>query len=418
MKKRVLLKAPVLTRSGYGEQSRFALRALRSREDLFDIYIQPLTWGHTSWINDTTEERQWIDHRIEQTIEFIQSGGQFDISVQVTIPNEWEQLAVHNVGYTAGIEATRVAGLWLEKGNMMDSIIAVSNHSKDTYRKTVYQATRGDGSPPFDYSLETPIHAVNYPTKKFDNLEQLELDLDYDFNFLCVAQVGPRKNVMNTIRWFVEEFHDEEVGLVMKTNYAKNCTMDREHVFNTFVEPLRSQFPDRKCKIYLLHGDLTDEEMHSLYTHPKISAFVSLTHGEGFGLPLFEAAYSGLPVVATGWSGQLDFLVDEKGKEHFYNIAYDLNNVPQEVLWEDVIIKEAMWAYPRENSSKEMMRACYNDVAENKGLSANACQYAQDLFERFEENKLYAQFVEAMNVDTEEFNVEDWINNLEIDEVE
>ena len=61
MKKRILLKAPVLTRSGYGEQSRFALRSLRSREDIFDIYIQPLTWGETSWINDETEERQYID---------------------------------------------------------------------------------------------------------------------------------------------------------------------------------------------------------------------------------------------------------------------------------------------------------------------------------------------------------------------
>ena len=38
MRKTIILRAPVLTRSGYGEQSRFALRALRSREDLFDIY--------------------------------------------------------------------------------------------------------------------------------------------------------------------------------------------------------------------------------------------------------------------------------------------------------------------------------------------------------------------------------------------
>ena len=39
MKKNVLLVGPILTRSGYGEQARFALRALRSREDLFNIYI-------------------------------------------------------------------------------------------------------------------------------------------------------------------------------------------------------------------------------------------------------------------------------------------------------------------------------------------------------------------------------------------
>ena len=81
MRRKIILKAPVLTRSGYGEQSRFALRSLRSREDLFDIYIQPLRWGQTSWINENTEERRWIDQTIEKTIGYIQQGGQFDISL-------------------------------------------------------------------------------------------------------------------------------------------------------------------------------------------------------------------------------------------------------------------------------------------------------------------------------------------------
>ena len=65
MKKKVLLVGPLLTRSGYGEQARFALRALRSREDLFEIFIRPITWGQTSWITDDTPERRWIDETIE-----------------------------------------------------------------------------------------------------------------------------------------------------------------------------------------------------------------------------------------------------------------------------------------------------------------------------------------------------------------
>ena len=67
MRRKIILKAPLLTRSGYGEQSRFALRSLRSREDLFDIYIHPLQWGQTSWTNESTEERSWIDQTIEMS---------------------------------------------------------------------------------------------------------------------------------------------------------------------------------------------------------------------------------------------------------------------------------------------------------------------------------------------------------------
>ena len=124
MKQKIIVNGPVLTRSGYGEQSRFALRALRSREDLFDIYIQPLVWGQTSWISDQSEERQFIDHTIEKTVGYIQQGGKFDMSLQITIPNEFEEMATANVGYTAGIESTAVSAQWLETiNNVVNSVI-------------------------------------------------------------------------------------------------------------------------------------------------------------------------------------------------------------------------------------------------------------------------------------------------------
>jgi len=423
MKKSILLVAPVLTRSGYGEQSRFALRALRSREDLFDIHIIPLQWGKTSWINDDTDERRWIDHTIEKTINYIQQGGTMDVSLQVTIPNEWENRATINIGYTAGIETTKVASNWIEKGNQMDKIIVVSNHSKEVYKKTAYEVAteeqEGD-QPQAIMQLLTDVTAVNYPVKQHDNLEEVELDLDYDFNFVCMAQLGPRKNVINTIKWFVEEFRNEEVGLVLKTNMAKNSSMDREYVYTQITGLLNTDYSDRKCKVYLLHGDMSDEEIHAIYAHPKIKASVLLSHGEGFGLPLFEAAYSGIPTVATGWSGQLDFLCDENRKDRFYNVSFDLNHIPEQVVWENVLIKESMWAYPREISAKEQMRLCYNDIINNTkdSFAAGALQYADELKLRFEEQKMYKAFVDALGLDMGEFDVESWLGSLDIQEIE
>jgi len=400
MKKRVLLKGPILTRSGYGEQARFAFRALISRPDLFDVYIQPLQWGHTSWLNDLSDERRLIDQLIEKTIMHMHQGGNFDISIQVTIPNEWEAMAPVNIGYTAGIETTLVASEWLEAGNYMDKIIVVSTHSKAVYENSEYTAVHNETKEEMPYTLTTDIAAVNYPVKAYENTPDLNIDLDYDFNFLTIAQWSPRKNIENTIKWFVEEFLNDEVGFVVKTNQAKNCLMDKMST-EMSLRAILENYPDRKCKIYLLHGDMTDEEIHSLYVHPQMKAFLGIPHGEGFGLPFFEAAYSGMPVITAGWSGQLDYLVDEQGKERFYNVAFDLNHVQKSVVWDGVIVKESMWAYAREHSVKQKMRECHEDIIESRDPYKTK-EYIKELTDRFSETKLYEQFISHIWEPTDE----------------
>jgi len=412
MRKKIILKAPLLTRSGYGEQSRFALRALRSRPDLYDIYIQPLQWGQTSWIAEDNPDRKWMDDIIEKTVVYIQEGGKFDESLQVTIPNEWENMAPVNIGYTAGMETTKVAFPWLQAGNAMNRIIVVSEHAKNTYKDTSYVAEEQQTGNQVEVKLETEVEAVGYPVKNYKK-SNVELNLDTDFNFLNVTQWSIRKNLEHTIKWFVEEFHDENVGLVIKTNLAKNCFIDREECMKRLTN-LLNEFSgeNRKCKIYLLHGEMTDEELHALYAHPKIDAMLSLAHGEGFGLPLFEAAYSGLPIVTVAWSGHLDFLCDEKGKSHFYDVSFDLGPVQEQAVWPDVLIKESMWAFARENSTKEKMRECYTDLTDPaiaKKTLAACKRYATQLKKRFSEEKMYAAFISAMSHSNgiEETSVED-----------
>ena len=395
MRKKILLKGPLLTRSGYGEQARFALRALRSRQDLFEIFISPIQWGKTSWLNEDDTERQWIDNVIEKTILYTHQGGKFDLSLQVTIPNEFENLASINIGYTAGIETTKVSAEWIDKANQMDKVIVVSSHSKSVFENTVYQAQNSQTGQIVPFKTQVPIEFVNYPAKTFENLEELELKLDTPFNFLTIAQFGPRKNLQNTIKWFVEEFKDDDVGLIVKSNIAKNCLMDRNRLFNDLKQYLL-QFGEHKCKIYLLHGDMTDKEIHSLYKNEQIDALLSLPHGEGFGLPLFEAAYSGLPVVATGWSGQLDFLVDTHKKERFYSVTYDLQPVPKEVHWKGVIVPDSMWAYPRETSAKEQMRLCY-ETSQQRADEFKS--YAGELQQLFSAKNMYEQFVSEIYKD-------------------
>ena len=393
MKHKILLKGPLLTRSGYGEQARFALRSLRAHEDKFDIFIQPLEWGKTSWINEINEEREWIDAVIEKTIHYIQQNGAFDISLQVTVPNEFENIALTNIGYTAGIETTKVAPTWIDKSNTIDKLIVVSNHAKQVFESTHYTLINDTTKQEFPFALKTPVDVVNYPVKNYDNLPELELDLSTEHNFLCISQFGPRKNLPNLIKWFMEEFQEDDVGLILKTNMMKNSLIDKRSTEAKIRTIINSLDGERKCKLYLLHGDMTDEEIQSLYLHEKINAFVSLTHGEGFGLPIFEAAYSGMPVVTSGWSGQCDYLFDRSGRENFYNVAFDINHIQEEAIWDGILQKDSMWAYPRETSAKEQMRKCLEDVTNKKTTS---CEYSKDLEERFSAEKMYNLFVDSI----------------------
>ena len=111
MKKRILLKAPILTQSGYGEHSRFVFRALKEREDLFDIYIEPLEWGKTGWIWEDSEERKEIDLCIGKFLHLMQSQEQnaFQICVYVDLPSAWKRLAPLTIGVTAGIETDSIS---------------------------------------------------------------------------------------------------------------------------------------------------------------------------------------------------------------------------------------------------------------------------------------------------------------------
>jgi glycosyltransferase involved in cell wall biosynthesis len=355
VKKKIFVRGPVLSQSGYGEQARFALRALRSREDLFDIYIQPINWGQTGWIWDESEFRDWMDARILETQLLIQQKQlQPDMSLQITIPNEFQKICPINIGYTAGIETDRVAPAWLQKGNDMDKILVVSNHAKDTYVNTTANARNQQTGQEFPYKLETPVEVVWENTPLAEEAEVIPgFDLKNDFNFLCISQMGPRKNLENTIKWFVEEFVDQEVGLVIKTNTRGNSRIDLEHTENA-LKAILAAYPDRKCGVSLLHGDLSESQMRGLYEHDKIKAMVNISHGEGFGLPLFEAARLALPIISVGWSGQTDFLGDK-----FLKVKHSLGAVQPQAVWEGVIQQDSQWAYAEQGSFKMALRQMY-----------------------------------------------------------
>ena len=422
MKKRVLIRGPILTQSGYGVHARTLYRALQTREDLFDIFLDPIEWGQTSWLWEDNEERKQIDQLIGKTQQYKMQGGQFDINLIVSIPSEWEKYraAPINIGVTAGIETSKVAPQWLDTTNrFVDKLITISNFSKKVFEQSEYQAQDQFGNK-VNLRLEKPIDVVNYPVRKHKK-KKLNLKLEHDFNFLCVAQWGPRKNVPNTVKWFVEEFIDQEVGLVLKTNRASGSLIDKLTVEKQ-LKQLLQEYPQRKCKVYLLHGYMSESEMNSLYQHPQIKSLISFSHGEGYGLPLFEAAYNGLPVITHDWGGQTDFLMHEvstKNKKKSRTrmmcakVDYDLLPIQKDAVWDGVLQADSMWAFPKQGSCKMKMREVYKDYDR---FEAEAKKLKKILVKDFTEEKIYEDMIKAI-MGEQELKKEDNLSSVNVEDL-
>ena len=397
MRKTVLVEGPALTQSGYGEHTRLVLRALRDREDILDVYLNPLNWGSTSWIIKETDETEWFKSLMAKQFK----GQNYDMHIHVGIPNEFTAKAPHAVCVTAGIETTKVSPMWVQKTHEMSKVIVPSEFSKWVFENTKYDMQDQEGNT-HNVGCGAPVQVVHYPVTTLEKDNNFSIDLDHDFNFLMVAQWGIRKNIANTLLWFYEEFGDEDVGLVIKTNTSRNCYMDREATSEKLQEVLEQlDHKNKKCSVYLLHGDMTREEMNSLYSHPKIKAFITATHGEGYGLPIFEAALNELPVVAPGWSGHLDFLYgdvkDKKGKVKrrplFLKVDYNLSPVQKEAVWKDIIVPDSMWCYPNASDFKRKLRNVFRD---NGMYKSWARKLKKTIIKNHDIKKIKEQMLEAL----------------------
>jgi ADP-heptose:LPS heptosyltransferase/glycosyltransferase involved in cell wall biosynthesis len=394
---RTLIKAPILTNSGYGVHSRQIFRALAS-DPMFDVSVESLRWGQCSYLIEETDEVRAIKKCVEKRlVEKNQGVNKYDLFVHVSIPNEFEKLGTFNIGITAGIETDRVSHVWVQKCQEMDLIIVPSEHSRDVLCRTEVVWENPQTHQKGTFKLQKPVIVCSEGVDtsifhKFvdepiaSHIDQLLSDAP-EFNFLTVGQWGQggfgqdRKNIALLVKYFIESFSDrDDVGLVLKVNMARNSVIDYNACVMRLNE-IKSVFTNNPAwgkkpipPIRLIHATLTDQEMASLYNHPKIKAFVSFTHGEGFGLPLLEAAACELPIIATNWSGHLDFL--NKGK--FSAVKFEMKEIPPPAVWPGVMDKGFGWAEVTEDDAKHRLKKMVDSYSVPRS-------WAKDLAEKIKE---------------------------------
>jgi len=352
----LLFRGPVETRSGYGSHSRDILESLRTM-DMFEIIIDSCNWGVTplTALEDGNEFHQWIKSRKVLSI-----NTQPDIYVSVTISNEFRRVGKFNVGITAGVETTVVGKDLIDGCNEMDLIIVPSTFTRDSYYNTVYNETEKSTNRLIkqfrvNKTIEVLFEGIN--TNIYNDVvdESFDLDIKEDFAFLFVGhwlkgETGQdRKDVGMLIKTFVETFKDEDnkPALVLKTSAGAFSVKDRELI----RKKIKSIIGETNVPIYLLYGDLTDNEMNSLNNHPKIKAMVSLTKGEGFGRPLLEFTMTGKPVIASNWSGHKDFLPLDKA----VMVGGALTDVHDSAV-DKFILKDAKWFTANYNEASAVLK--------------------------------------------------------------
>jgi len=316
----LLFRGPVETVSGYGAHSRDLLWSFYESK-LFDIKIDSCFWGSTpmnALDTDNNLFHLWIKNNIVTELQI-----QPDYYVQVTVANEFQPLGKYNIGVTAGVETNMIPKDWITGCNKMNLVITTSNFSKGTMLLTQYS----DMLPTkIGANIEVLFEGVD--TVTFKKLDYSELpnckiknyldNIENDFCFLFVGHwlkgnLGQdRKDVGMLIKTFAETFSGEknQPALILKTSAATFSVKERERI-STMIKNIVSEIPN-KPPVYLVFGQLSDEEMNCMYNHPKIKSLVSFTKGEGFGRPLLEFSMSGKPIIASNWSGHLDFLNSEE----------------------------------------------------------------------------------------------------------
>lgn len=386
-KKTVILRGPSLSESGYGVHARQIARWLFDLADKtgnIDVVTEALPWGITPWLVDVYAH----DGLVGRIIQANGKRDKYDVSLQLQLPNEWNPfLADYNVGITAGVESDVCNPAWVSAVNRMDMVIVPSEFVKSVFTNTGEVKTKIVVIP------EAFIDAITKPELPTLNLEELTTD----FNFLVFGQVtgnnpeNDRKNIFYTIKWLAEQFQDNpNIGVVVKTNTGRQTVVDRIRTTNLLAQLTMevkkgAEFP----KFYLLHGDMSDDEVASLYRHPKIKALVTATRGEGFGLPILEAAASGLPVMATGWSAHTEFL--NRGK--YVKFDYRLETIHQSRVDNQIWMPNARWANVKEDDFKQRVKKF---VSSTSVPQAWAKELAEKLKNEYSFQSIATRYTEAL----------------------
>ena len=196
-----------------------------------------------------------------------------------------------------------------------------------------------------DNGVYIPIHICSLG---IDHIRRTKIDSSYVVNakrykFLHISSCFPRKGINCLLEAYGKSFSiDDDVSLIIKT-------FPNPH--NNLFELLKyhNSINNKYPHVEVIEEDLELPQIKSLYI--QSDCLIAPSHGEGFGLPIAEAMALEIPVIATAWGGQLDFINSSNSWLIDYKFAYSKSHFN---------LFSSAWAEPCEDNCALVMKEIYN----------------------------------------------------------
>ena len=211
-----------------------------------------------------------------------------------------------------------------------------------------------------------------------------------DFMFLAVDSWTARKNLGNLIRCYLDTFTgDDPVTLVLKTgrrDFSRSTPWNSSASTSAEVRRILRGYRN-PARLILATRDLSEPDL--LRLHARADCYVSLSHGEGWGLGAFDAATYGKPIIATGFGGSLDYLHPDTA----YLVRCRMIPV-HDNAGKPSFTPDQQWAEPDPVHAGELMR---HVVAHRDEALARGHRLQAFILDHFNERAVVGRFTHIVN---------------------
>jgi len=346
---------PVFDGSGYAEAARNYVLSIHKKG--YPIQLAPITFE---------KSRPELGKDGEILRGLVNAKVDYDKVIVHSTPDLWHHWTrfeqnKHIIGYTVW-ETSSIPQEWSAACNKVDEVWVPCDWNMQVFT---------------DSGVTVPLHKVPHAIDVPDletvpnfNLEGVGAN---DFVFYSIFQWQERKNPYGLLSAYTAAFTGvEDVTLVLKT-YRHDHGGDRDQIIKLIKDFRQFMNLPHYPKMFLVVENMSKDGIMGL--HKRGDCFLLLQRSEGWGLPHFEAAACGKPIITPSYGGQTDFL----NEENSYPVDYSLTPVGG-MTWSPYYRGDQYWAEPDLKHAIDNMRHVYNNRDEARAKGALARQNVSDNF--------------------------------------